>query len=104
MAIVSAPPERMTETAAGLLAAAAELGYPPQVVATTGDTPLGLGFLVPDDVAAKWQGHALQVPEVPEVPEVPVDVADEPEPPAEPEPKPRGRRGPAKPVTDGPEV
>lgn len=101
MAIVSAPPERMTETAAGLLAAAAELGYPPQVVATTGDTPLGLGFLVPDDVAAKWQGHALQVPEVPEVP---VDVADEPEPPAEPEPKPRGRRGPAKPVTDGPEV
>ena len=99
MAIVSAPPERMTETAAGLLAAAAALGYPATVVATTGDTPLGLGFQVPDEVADKW--HAEGVVSVSEV----FDKIDDPEETKAPEaPQKRGPGRPRKPVTEGPEV
>jgi hypothetical protein len=101
MAIVSAPSALMTVTAAALIQAAYDLGLPADVVATTGDTPLGLGFEVPEEVYRKWlesTGTTVTVSE-PE-PEVPA----EPEPVETPEPKVPKKRGPGKPVTDGPEV
>jgi hypothetical protein len=99
MALVAAPPPLMTETAQGLLKAAAELGLPASVVATTSDTLMGLGFDVPDEVALRWQ----ETQAAPQEPEGAV-VVTEPEP--EPEaPKTRtGRRGPGKSNTSGPEV
>jgi hypothetical protein len=94
MAIVSPPAALMTETAAGLLAAAEQLGLRPDVVETTGDTPLGLGFKVPDAVYELWLGPGSP------------DPGDGTQAAAQPvaEPKPKGKRGPAKPATDGPEV
>lgn len=108
MAIVSAPSALMTQTAAQLLAAAAELGLPADVVATTGDTPLGLGFEVPDELFDHWvKASAVSVDETPvPAPTAAPDVPATPEPHGteSPEPKVPRRRGPGKPVTDGPEV
>lgn len=81
MAIIAVPPELMTPTAAGLLEAAAALGLPASVVATNSDTPLGIGFVVPDEVAEKWNAPK---------------AAEEPE---AKEPAPR-KRGPRKPETE----
>lgn len=90
MAIIAVPPELMTPTAAGLLEAAAALGLPASVVATNSDTPLGIGFVVPDEVAEKWNApRAAGEPGIPEVAEKP-RVA---------EPVQR-RRGPRKPETE----
>lgn len=104
MAIVSAPSALMTQTAAQLLAAAAELGLPADVVATTGDTPLGLGFEVPDELFDHWvKGPAVPGDEA-VVSVVQVPVEPEPHGTESPEPKAPRKRGPGKPVTDGPEV
>lgn len=101
MAIVAAPPEHITRVAGELLASAAALGYPVTAVATTSDSPLGIGFLVPDAVHEHWLKNHNADPA--KAKETPAPVAEPHGDPA-PEPKPRGKRGPAKPVTDGPEV
>lgn len=87
MAIIAVPPELMTPTAAGLLKAAADLGLPASVVATNSDTPLGIGFVVPDEVAEKWNGTKGSA-----APEAPRERGT-----AESAPR---RRGPRKPETE----
>ena len=130
MAIVSALPERMGAVAAGLLAAAEKLGLPASVVATSSDTPLGLGFIVPDEVATVYHRGDLQIDHKGQqslvttitdigtavfveseavtgnenVVEVTVEAAEEAAPEAVVVPPVKRSRGIAKPTTDGPEV
>lgn len=100
MAIIAAPPEHMTRVAGELLASAAALGLAASTVATTSDSPLGIGFLVPDTLHEYWMKHFNASSASPE----PEPEDTEPHGTPAPEPKPRGKRGPSKPVTDGPEV
>lgn len=50
MAVVHVPPGEATPVARDLLAAAQELGLPPQVVRTASDGLFGFSFIVPDEV------------------------------------------------------
>lgn len=98
MPVVSPPPELLTEVAQGLLASAAALGAPPEVVATTTGALFGNGFVVPQDVFDHWfltRGEAkVEAPSGSEVAEeAPAPVVAK-----------KNGRGVRKPVVDGPEV
>lgn len=106
MAVIHVHPHQATPVAQKLLAAAAELGYEPQVVGTQTDGFFGFSFVAPDDV----RDLAFGIVEGKEVPgdtgeaaagDTP-ETAPESEGETEPTPKKRGR--PRKPVATDEEV
>lgn len=105
MALLSPPPELMTAVAQKLIAAALDLGQPATVVATTSDGPLGLGFLVPDDVYEHYlDTHVTLVRADTGMPREPAPDVEVPDPDTEekasdteeipPVPEEKPRRGP----------
>lgn len=103
MAVIHVHPHKATPVAQKLLAAAAQLGYGPEVVGTQSDGFFGFSFLAPDDVRDLAFGVIEGTVEAPgDTGEVGAggtsEAATESEGDVEPTPKKRGR--PRKPVEE----
>lgn len=105
MVAVDVHPADFGTAAAKLLAAAQELGLPANVVGTHSDGLFGMGFLVPDEVAAKAGFADLLYPKLASVTvegevvaeKVEAEEVDAEEAEAEPAPPAPVKRGPGRP-------